>query len=174
MARPAPERSVYWALPNLFVLGLALVAVVGGIVLVAVGHTILGSAVLALAILGVLVLAQEAARHELVASGYSRVRELSGYAGLSVRTWSRTSHRVAALRLEAARLLRQRRELLLALGAATYAGDGAAFALTEQLRAVDARLAECAAESERLIASAQSRVAAERLTIGSTEIRRAR
>src|SRR5581483_6066992 len=101
---------------------------------------------LGLAVLGLLVLLQEAARGRFLATGYRNVRAFSGYAGTSLRTWSRTSGRIARLRLETARLLRDRNRAQFALGAAAYANDGAAGRdLIAAMRAIDAKLAECAA-----------------------------
>src|SRR5437588_811648 len=78
-------------------------------------------------------LVQEAVRRRrsrfdaLLAGGYDRARALSGYAGASLRTWSRTGCRVARLRLQAHALLRERREAQFELGGAAYAGDAKAF-----------------------------------------------
>jgi hypothetical protein len=161
-----PQRNVYWALPNLLVLAL-------GVALILLGHVVLGSVVLALAVLGLLVLAQEAARRDLVASGYGRMRALSGYAGASMRTWSRTSGRVARLRLDSARLIRERRRTQYELGAAAYARDAEACEqLIERMQMLDEELADCAAEMERAVNEAQVRLAQERLAIRPTEIRR--
>jgi hypothetical protein len=173
MARRAFERNVYWRLPNLLVLALGVAAVAGGLALIAVGNVLLGSVVLGLAVLGLLVLAQEAARHERVARKYARMRALSGYARASVRAWSRTGGRVARLRLESSRLLRERNRAQFALGAAAYACDESACEdLIAQMRTLDEQLAACAAETARAITRAQERVAEERLAISPTEIHR--
>jgi len=173
MGRRPFERNEYWALPNLLVLVLGAGAVIAGVALVAFGHDLLGAAVLALAVLGLLVLAQEAAAGDFVATRYGRMRALSGYAGMSLRTWSRASGRVARQRLETARLLRERNRVQFALGGAAYAGDASACEqLIAQITVLDGRLAECAAETARAIGQAQSRIAEERLAVSPTQIRR--
>jgi hypothetical protein len=173
MTRRPFERNVYWALPSLLVLALGVAALAGGLALIAVGNLLLGSVVLALAVLGLLVLAQEAARHELVVTSYGRLRALSGYAGASVRTWSRAGGRVARLRLDSARLLRDRNRIQFALGAAAYAGDAETCdQLIEAMRSLDAHLAACTAETVRAVDQAHSRIAEERLAISPTEVRR--
>jgi hypothetical protein len=174
MAHDGYGRNLYWALPNVLALVLALAALGGGIALLFLGRPALGAAVLGLAVLGLLVLAQEALRRQAVASGYGRARALSGYAGVSLRTWSRTGGRVARLRVESARLLRERRRLQFALGGAAYAGDRKAAAeLTEALRRVDEQLVACAGEAAHSVESAQRRLAEERLALAPTQIRRA-
>ena len=173
MFRERSHRNIYSALPSVLTLTLDLAALGGGIALLLLDRTLLGAAVLGLAVLGLLVLAQEAARRDAAAGGYDRARALSGYAGLSLRTWSRAGGRVARQRLEASRLLRERRRLQLALGAAAYAGDEeAARALIERMRSLDGLLAGCAAEIERAVGEVHSRLARERLALAATEIRR--
>jgi hypothetical protein len=171
------EPNVYAAPPKLFAPIAAAVALLGAVLLLALGHVIFGSAVLGLAVLALLAMMQDLVGRSsrLVSEGYGRARALSGYAGTSLRTWSRTGGRVARLRVESHRILRERREAQLALGAATYAGDERAVAsLIERLRTIDEQLSACVEEMDRAIAEARSRVAQERLAVSSTEIRRAR
>jgi len=136
---------------------------------------ILGSIVLGLAVLALLFLMQElaAGSTRFVSGGYDRARALSGFAGASVRTWSRTGGRVARLRLESHRLLRERRQTQLELGAAAYAGDEHGMErLIAQLHSIDEELTACIRETERAIQEARSHVARERLAVVPTEVRR--
>src|SRR5438105_597557 len=174
-----PERTLYWALPNVVALVVVAAALGAAVGLLARGHAVLGSALLAVAVLVLLVLVQEAVRRRqsrfdaLLAGGYDRARALSGYAGASLRTWSRTGGRVARLRLQAHALLRERRQAQFELGGAAYAGDAKAFGdMIDRLRSLDEQLARCAAETARAVEEAQSRLAQERLAISPTEIHR--
>jgi hypothetical protein len=104
----------------------------------------------------------------------ARVRELAGYAVVTLLAWTTACARVARLRLESRRLLRLRRRAQLQLGGATYAGDAeAAAALVERMRALDARLAACVGETARTVTAARSEVAAERLAVARTQVHRA-
>jgi hypothetical protein len=105
-----------------------------------------------------------------VSSRVGRVRELVGYASASMLAWTRGAGRVARLRLEARRLVRERRRVQLELGAAAYAGDDAAVAARiARMRALDDRLAACIGEATRTVAAARSGIAAERLAVARTE-----
>ena len=174
MAGSGGDTNLYWALPDALAIALALGATGGGIALLLLGHVALGAAVLGLAALALAVLVQEAVRRERPSGGYGRARALSGYATASIRTWSRTSGRIARLRVESGRLLRERRRLQFRLGGATYAGDERAVTeLVAEMRALDRELTRLGADAERTIAEAQTRLARERFAIASTEIRRA-
>jgi hypothetical protein len=108
-----------------------------------------------------------------VSSRLDRVRGLVGCVVVSVSAWTSGAVRVARLRLEARRLVRERRRVQFELGAAVYAGDDeAAAARIARLRAIDARLAACVGEATRTVAAARSGIAAERLAVARTEAHR--
>ena len=176
---PADEPSFYGRLPHVALVVLTAAALGVACGLLVRGEMLLGAILLLASVLALLWFVQEAVRRRssrldrIVAGGSDRMRALSGYAGSSVRLWSSASGRVARLRLELRRLARARGRAQFELGGATYAGDtAAAAAITERMRALDEQLADCAARMRREVESAQSRLAAERLAIQRTQVRR--
>jgi hypothetical protein len=106
-------------------------------------------------------------------SRLGRVRELVGCAAASLLAWTRGAGRVARLRLEARRLVRERGRVQMELGAAAYArDDAAAAARIARMRALDDRLTACVGEATRTVAAARSGIAAERLAVARTEAHR--
>jgi hypothetical protein len=106
-----------------------------------------------------------------VSSRLGRVRELVRFGVASALAWTRGAVRVTRLRLEARRLVRERRQVQLELGAAVYAGDEVAVAARiARLRALDDRLTACVGEATRTVAAARSGIAAERLAVARTEV----
>jgi hypothetical protein len=174
------EPNFYWRVPHGLVLVLGAAAIGAAAGFFVRGDVVIGSVLLTVSVFALLIFTQEAARRRasfldgVVASGYDRVRALSGYAGASLRTWGRTSGRVTRLRLKMHTLARERRQAQFELGGAAYAGNTSAVdALIERMRTLDEQLAECTAEMARAVEEAQSHLAEERLAIKPTEIRRA-
>ncbi len=116
---------------------------------------------------------RETPLEKLTAFALERSRGFAGYARSTVRAWSGAGRRVTALRLEAARLRRERSELQYALGGAVHEGDvEATERLRTRLREVDALLDEVGREVARTLAQARRHTSRERLAVASTEIRR--
>lgn len=102
-----------------------------------------------------------------------RARGLAGYAGATLRAWSGAGRRVSALRLEAARLRRERSQLQYALGRAVHEGDAQAGELiADRLREVDALLDALGREVAKTLARTRRHTSRERLAVASTQIRR--
>ncbi len=156
-ARAEPR---WFGVPPLgLVAALTAVAAVAGLVLVAGSHPLAGALILVLALAGVLLLAAEVRRRRdtrlqnAVADRVDHARDASRFGLAAAAGWTRTAVRVARLRFEASRLLREREHA------------------DEARRAeIDARLAVCMGEVERAVDETSARVAEERLATSSTAI----
>jgi hypothetical protein len=171
------ERRTFGVPPNTLVATLGALALTAGGVLMVAGRLVSGSLLLAAALLlGALFVEQARRRRASVvdraaAAAVDNSRALAGFAGASVRTWASAGRRVAQLRLETKRLVRERSRAQYELGAAAFAADEN---LTEELRTrmhdLDARIEACGAQAQQAIERARSRTSEERLAVGSTEI----
>jgi hypothetical protein len=175
--RDSVQPHLFGVTPPMALFALAVAAFAVGILLLVVGRTLPGAAVLALGVaflLGFLGAARRKpdsglARASTTAVDGARDRVAAAYAGFSART--RARRRLAGTRSELLRLEDRRRGLLLALGRAVYEQDGAA---TESLRAQLAELDRTAAEKEaemaRIVEEAQAEVSRAQLEAQPTEM----
>jgi hypothetical protein len=172
------QRRFFGLAPKGLVAVLAVVSLAFALVAFAAGAAPVG-AVLLLSALFLAALYVEQARRQrsspldrAAASLADRTRALAGFGGASVRTWTRTGRDVAALRLEARRLARERSRLQYALGGAAYEEDASRVAdLRSELRRCAERIDACASEADRAVARARRRTAEEKLAVAATEIR---
>jgi hypothetical protein len=172
------ERTTFGLAPHALVAALAALALGAAVSLLVTGHLVAALVLLAIALLlGALYVEQARGRRSsavdrVTAAAVDNSRALAGFATASVRTWSSAGRRVAALRLEAARLGRERSQLQLELGAAAYEEDEERMAeLRGRMRELDERIETCADEAQAVVEGARSRTSQERLAVGQTEIR---
>ncbi len=185
---PATETPVAWettrpryfgVTPHGFAAVLAAVAFAAGIVLLVTGSVAAGVLLLVAAVLLAALYVEQARRtrestfDRVAAATVARARAVAGFTGSSVRAWTSAGREVARLRLEATRRARRRAQLQYALGGAAYADDDAEAArLRDEMKAADARIAECSAEANEVVRRARGVTAHERLAVASTEIQR--
>jgi hypothetical protein len=184
---PTTETPATWAdaTPRYFGVtphGLAAVVAAfafgAGAVLLFSGDTVAGALLLVAAVLLAAIYAEQARRRDsavdrIAAAAVDHTRALAGFAGSSVRAWTRAGRELARLRLEANRRGKERGKLQYALGAAAYAGDDAETErLKAELRAVDARIAACVASANEAVERMRATRAQERLAVVETEVRR--
>lgn len=175
-ARATPR---YFGLtPRRLVAALAAICFGAALVLLATGAIAIGVLLLLAALLLAALFAEQARRNRdsafdrVAAAAVDNSRALAGFAGASMRTWTRAGRQVASLRLEATRLARGRAQLVYALGAAAYAEDEAeVIRLRTELHELDERIAACARAAHAVLAGARERTSQERLAVGATEVR---
>jgi hypothetical protein len=173
------ERRIFGVPPTSLVPVLAGVSLVAALALLAAGAVAVGLVLLVAALLLVALFLEQARRRRssrvdrAAAEVADNVRGLARFAGASVRAWTGSAREAGSLRLEARRLVRERTQLQLELGAAAYAGDEFE---TERLRgrlhALDARIDRSRRGARAALERARRRTSRERLAVSSTEIRR--
>jgi hypothetical protein len=173
------QRRVFGLAPKGLVAVLAVVALALALVALAAGASGVGALLLISALfLAALYVEQARRRREsslgrATAAVADQTRALAGLGGASIRTWTRTGHEVAGLRLEARRLERERSQLQYELGGAAYDEDDARVAaLRGELHRCAERIDACAHEANRAVARARRRTAEERLAVAATQIRK--
>ena len=157
------ERRVFGMPPPWLPAAVAALTLVGAVAAFVVGLVVVG----VLLLLASLVLAA-------LQAGQARrnARALAGFAGASVRAWTSAGHEVAALRLQASRLARERSRLQYALGGAVYADDHAtADGLRRRMGELDVQIESCMTQATDVVERARTRTADERLAVAPTEIR---
>jgi hypothetical protein len=165
------EPHWFGVTPPVFVLGLALVAIVVAIALFAVGSWPVGLILFGVGALLLAVYLDTARRrkHSFVARVSADVRERarSGWESLQVR--SLLAHETRRINGELLALRSQRRDLFLALGEATHRGDEAsAQAAQARLTELEAREAELDAAREAQLADAGERIRRAQLSVQET------
>jgi hypothetical protein len=154
------ERRYYGVTPTALALGLALAAIVAGIVLFATGHW-----PIALVVLGVGLLLF------LVSVETGVFRERAGVAADSFATRGRATTRLLALRRELRRLEVARGRLLYELGVAVYRDDEQAIAVARRrLAELDETWRQREGEMQTVMAQAQDRIRRRRLEVQPTEM----
>jgi hypothetical protein len=172
------EPRYFGLTPHLLVAALSAIALGGGLIVLATGGIAVGILLLAAGIfLGALFVEQarrsrDSSLDRVAAATIDRSLALAGFAGVSVRTWTRASRSAAGYKLEARKLARERSHLQYELGGAVHIGDAS---LVEELRGrmceLDLRIAECARQARAEIEQAQRRTSRERRAVASTQIR---
>jgi hypothetical protein len=164
------EPHWFGVTPPLFVLGIALVVIVVAIVLFASGSWPVGLILLGVGamLLAVYLEAARRRRHSFV-TRVSAVRERAGSTWESLRVRSFVALETRRIHGELMVVRSQRRDLLLALGEATYGGDQeTAREANERLRELDGRDTELNAALEALLADAGERIQRARLSVQET------
>jgi len=143
-----------------FALALAAAALVGAIVLFAVGHWPIGLILLGIGLLLLLVSVETGA-----------FRDRAGVAADSVATRGRATTRMLALRRELRKMAVLRGRLLFELGAAVYRGDEQATeAARQRLAQLDEAWRQKEAEMQSVIEQAQDRLQRRRLEVQPTQM----
>ena len=155
-----------------FLLGVTILVV--AVVAFALGHPVLGAALLVAAV-GLLALSIEAARrfgrNDAASRAALRVREWSRFAFASTAARSRASRELLAARSELARLRADLRQTQLELGGAAYREDADEVArLRERMRELEERAHTVEQGTHRAVGEAEQRIGEERLAIQPTEI----
>lgn len=181
-ARPAAslhraERRPLGMTPLPFLAGLAVAALVLGVVLGAAVSWIpgIGLLVVAGAMCGLLVAGMrrqpESPLAMLLAGLAVRLRDLSGFGVACGRTWSRTVAQVLSLRWRRLRLERDLRHRMAPLGEAVHRGDATrADQLKREAEALQRRLDEIGNREAAVVSSAQSEMERDRLPVQQTEV----
>jgi type IV secretory pathway TrbD component len=169
------EPRLFGVLPRVLVLVVALTLLVGGVVSLALREWPYGVVliVLALPLLGLY--AGEARRDpasapmRLGARAYDRARGRANYAGTALRAWIEAGGKLTQLRLELARLRRERQRAIDALGMAAYRGDEREeVALRERLASLDGAIADGEQARREEIERARAEVASSRVPVNAT------
>ena len=165
------EPHWFGVTPPFFVLGVALVVLVVAIVLFASGSWPVGLILLGVGamLLAVYLEAARRRRHSFVAHMSADVRERAGSTWESLRVRSLVALETRRIHGELMVVRSQRRDLLLALGEATYGGDQeAAREANERLRELDGREAELKTALEALLTEAGERIRRAKLSVEET------
>jgi hypothetical protein len=159
-----------------FVFGVLLVLLVGGIVLVVLGALVAGVIAIILAACLLPTFLDGARRWpetrlaRASVSTADRVRDEADVAVESISTWSKASRDVVRLRKEQFRLRRERDAKIRELGVSVYAEDGRADELKASAKALDDRRSRSERELQRSIASARRRRRKSRAAVVATEV----
>jgi len=165
------EPHWFGVTPPFFVLGVALVVLVVAIVVFASGSWPVGLILLGVGamLLAVYLEAARRRRHSFVAHMSADVRERAGSTWESLRVRSLVALETRRIHGELMVVRSQRRDLLLALGEATYGGDQeAAREANERLRELDGREADLKTALEALLAEAGERIRRAKLSVEDT------
>ena len=107
----------------------------------------------------------------LVSGAGARTRDLARFGLASGRTWSRTTMRLASLRLRRARLRRELHQRLAPLGKAVHEDDAARVStLKSEVAELQGRLDETARVESSVRSAAESQLERERAPVQSTEV----
>jgi RNA polymerase-binding transcription factor DksA len=155
-----------------FVLGLTILVI--ALVGFALGHPVLGAALL-VPTFGLLALSVEAARrfgrNDAASRAAGRVREWGRFALASTAARSRASRDLLAARSELARLRAEFRQAQLELGGAAYREDANETArLRARMRELEEQARAVERGTHRAVDEAEERIGEERLAIQPTEI----
>jgi hypothetical protein len=159
-----------------FVFGVLLVLLVGGIVLVVLGALVAGviAIVLAACLLPTFLAgARRWPETRLARAGVStagRVRDEADVAASSISTWSKAGRDVVRLRKEQFRLRRERDAKIRELGVSVYEEDGRADELKASAQELENRRLRNEREQQRAIASARRGTRKRRAAVFATEI----
>jgi hypothetical protein len=162
--------------PPIFVLSLAVILLVAGVVLLATGSVVGGLIAIGLAICLLPAFLAGARRWPdtaIARAGIStadRLRDETNAAGTSVATWSRAGRAVVRLRKERLRRRRDRDAKIRELGRAVFDEDGRADALKAEAKELDERITAIERELQRTIAGARRRVHKDRAAVVATEL----
>src|SRR5918992_4288794 len=155
----------------------ALVLLSAGVVLAVTGTLVAGLVVVALGLIFAGLFAEAIQRQptDPVARVVDRqLRETAGayagFAGRSLSAWWRARRELRGIRRGLRALAAERRERLLALGAASYADDGDEVARhREAIRELDERASELQAHASEVVAVYRRELAGEKLAVQPTE-----
>jgi hypothetical protein len=168
------EPRLFGVVPTFatFLLGLTILVV--AVVAFALGHLVLGAALLVPAV-GLFALSAEAARrfgrNDAASRAALRVREWSRFALASTAARSRASRELLAARSELARLRAELRRTQLELGGAAYREDADEVTrLRERMHELEKRARTVERGTHRAVGEAEQRIDEERLAIQQTEI----
>jgi zinc ribbon protein len=177
LARVTPAEPHYYGLARpLFVLSIAVVLLVLGIVLVATGTLAPGVVLIVLALcLFPSFLAglrrwpdTRFVRASLSTAG--RVRGEADVAVESISTWSKAGRDLVRLRRQQFQLRRERDGRIRELGVSAYSEDGRADELKEAAKELDRRIEANERTIQRTVAGARRRVRKERAAVVATEV----
>jgi hypothetical protein len=173
------DREVFGVAPPGLLLGLSIVAFVAGVVLLALGRWVIGSASLVVsAALGVVFAGaarqlpeDPAAQGALKTAG--RVRAWTRVAGTATASWGRAGAVVMRLRIEQRRLRRTQRARIHELGEAIFREDDeAAATLKAEAQELGDRIEQDERDVKVALASASERVERERSVASATQVLR--
>ena len=159
-----------------FVLGVAALLLVVGIVLAATGYLVAGIVAIVIAFCLLPAFLAGARRWpdtsiaKLGVSTADRVRDEAGFAVESVSAWSRAGRDVARLRKEQFTLRRRRDAKVRELGVSFYSDDGRADELKAAAKELDERMASNELALQRAVAGARRQTRKRRATVVSTEV----
>jgi hypothetical protein len=172
------QPRLFGVVPTLGALGLGLATLVVALIAFALGHTLLGLALL-VPTLGLLALFVETARRFRPSDAASRaalglgerLRDWTGFTTASTLAWSRASRELLAARRELAALRAEHRRTQLELGGAAYREDGAEMQrLRARMRALEEQAQELERGTHHAVREAERRIGEERLAIQPTEV----
>jgi len=159
-----------------FVLGVAAMLLVVGIVLAATGYLVAGIVAIVIAFCLLPAFLAGARRWpdtsiaKLGVSTADRIRDEAGFAVESVSAWSRAGRDVARLRKEQYTLRRRRDAKVRDLGVSFYSDDGRADELKAAAKELDERMASNELALQRAVESARRQTRKRRATVAPTEV----
>jgi len=173
------EPRYFGLTPHLLSGALAAAGLAAGIALLAASRFAVGILLLVAGLLLAALFAEQARRRRsssldrAAAAAVDRSLALAGFTRVTVGVWTSAGRRAARLRLEAARLARERSHVQYDLGGAVHAGDDVRTAeLRERMRSLDAEIERRAREASAAITEAQLRTRHERGAVAATRVRR--
>ena len=179
---PVPV-SVARAKPRLFGVsppallgGLALVLLSAGVVLAVTGSLVAGLVLVAIGLIFAALFAEAVQRQptdplaRLVDGQLREAGSYAGFAGRSISAWWRARRELRGVRRALRALAAERRETLLALGAASYAEDADEVERRrESIRELDERASDLQAHASDVVAAYRRELAGEKLAVQPTE-----
>jgi hypothetical protein len=173
------EPHYFGVTPHVLAAALAAAALLAGVALLAGGSTAVGALLVVAGIFLAALFAEQARRRRTssldraAAAAVDRSRARAGFTRATVGAWTTAGRRAARLRIEAAKLARERSHVQYELGGAFHADDAARVdELRARMRELDAAVEERARDAREAIASAQRRTRAEQQAVAGTQVRR--
>jgi hypothetical protein len=156
--------------------GLALVLLSAGVVLAVTGNLVVGLVLVGIGLIFAALFAEAVQRQptdplaRLVDGQLREAGAYAGFAGRSISAWWRARRELRGVRRGLRALAAERREGLLALGAASYADDGDEVARRrESIRKLDERASDLQARASEVVAAYRRELAGEKLAVQPTE-----
>jgi hypothetical protein len=170
------EARLFGVSPPSLLAAVALVLLTAGLVLAVTGSLVAGLVLVALGLIFAALFSEAVHRQptdplaRLVDGQLREAGAYAGFAGRSLSAWWRARRELRGIRRGLRALAGERRDGLLALGAASYADDGEeASRCRESIRELDERASELQARASEVVATYRREVAGEKLAVQPTE-----
>jgi hypothetical protein len=173
------QARYFGVTPHVFVAVLAVVTLLAGVALLAGGSVAVGALLLLAGVFLAALFAEQARRRRsssldrAAAAAIDRSLAVAGFTRATVVSWTSAGRQAAQLRLEAAKLARERSHVQYELGGAVHAGDESRTQeLRDRMKELDEGIDRRGREAAAAISAAQRRTRDERRAVATTQVRR--